>query len=953
NMRGKIGKVVGSLVGGLGSTVPLFGGLQGAQSASFGNEERGQGAEGASSNIGNMAIKAIRNIVLKAAKVAAAPFILNEIGAKTPVPAFQRSMSVSSSPAIENGLKIKARMSRFLAILIKAQLVYRKIAHNGEILDQEETKRIFYSAAEDVSNRLPDAEKEARLFKASKEQSVNGLNEWFEKAVNTFKLDKNDIEELEHDALNEDPENNKRVGAKLKLADYGALNLLLNEGVDVLGMLIATHEEIGKVLSVEGLGQNEKYLLQQILAEQRKQSQRLDDVAKEAAEAKEKAATAEEKAATAEEKAATAEEKAATAEEKANDASKRATSAKEESAHALRRTGSDDCLIGAIMDPEVREEADRRLRIEAEVEFGPYVVKDLYTGVQIINQVYDEFIARYEKVGNYGKADVLRNEKLTAIKANKDLAVEIINNNAGRISILAPIANNQYHVLQVIGYDLETGKIHYAEDNGDGHNTAYGEIELVKIAKINDAYVFIVQESVVNEAKLEGNVLSDKEQSEIKNVGGTGAVSVGTGAGSTGGAQGGTAGAGTAGNGGSSSPAGADDEEIGAETDYLSRQLSKALIISNIGKDPKSSQSAQPEAMAPPVAATATVSSAINLSAIDNSDQTNVPAADAFAGSYNQEKAISDSTVSSLLNNIPAALDDLTKEQERAARLFNRFASSIMTDKLARREEEDYMVALLKKLLSVIKTRGLDLHGNYFRAARLIAHKFGLPYSSMIQLATAFILLNETESFIEALKEEQNIRAEIAARNANSAVEETESVNENEKSGESAVNFDLLANVRNILVSVSKSIRNNINSSSKNAQPASSPVKNFFTDSNNDTSWENIVNTFARVFPRSSRIPAPRVTTAKTNLAESGYSASSSIKDAVASDFEVVISTVAQANDISLAQGTSVQAEKESVGLAYVAADRKASIENQVVSQLAAGLVKVSNVLYQAAKSSL
>ncbi|MCX5693773.1 MAG: hypothetical protein NT014_01365 [Candidatus Omnitrophica bacterium] len=84
---------------------------------------------------------------------------------------------------------------------------------------------------------------------------------------------------------------------------------------------------------------------------------------------------------------------------------------------------------------------------------------------------------------------------------------------------------------------------------------------------------------------------------------------------------------------------------------------------------------------------------------------------------------------------------------------------------LARREEEDIVTPLLKTLIGAIKDRGLNnLHGRYFRAARLIAHRYGLPYSSMVELANTFILLNETNDFINALKEEDFVRAELEAR---------------------------------------------------------------------------------------------------------------------------------------------------------------------------------------------
>jgi len=182
---------------------------------------------------------------------------------------------------------------------------------------------------------------------------------------------------------------------------------------------------------------------------------------------------------------------AAEAKAEAGHALKRSGEAKEEADHALRRTGSGDCLIGAVMDLEVREEADRRLRTEAGVEFGPYVVKNLRVGIQIINQVYDEFIEKYEKEGNSTKANALRNERLTTIKVDEISAVEMLNNDkyAGRINIVVSLDNGQHHVLQVIGYDPAAKSVHYAEDNGEGHSTGYGKIDLDE-TRVNSGYVF-------------------------------------------------------------------------------------------------------------------------------------------------------------------------------------------------------------------------------------------------------------------------------------------------------------------------------------------------------------------------------------------------------------------------------------------------------------------------------
>ena len=107
-------------------------------------------------------------------------------------------------------------------------------------------------------------------------------------------------------------------------------------------------------------------------------------------------------------------------------------------------------------------------------------------------------------------------------------------------------------------------------------------------------------------------------------------------------------------------------------------------------------------------------------------------------------------------------------ENEALTGNLNPFAANLiqvaLLDKAVRREDDDYLVALLKNLMKTVKSRGLDVHGRYFRAARLIAHRFGLPYTSMIQLGTALMLLNETEEFIQALKEEDLVRAELEVK---------------------------------------------------------------------------------------------------------------------------------------------------------------------------------------------
>ncbi|MCK9431117.1 MAG: hypothetical protein M0R17_14175, partial [Candidatus Omnitrophica bacterium] len=136
--------------------------------------------------------------------------------------------------------------------------------------------------------------------------------------------------------------------------------------------------------------------------------------------------------------------------------------------------------------------------------------------------------------------------------------------------------------------------------------------------------------------------------------------------------------------------------------------------------------------------------------------------------------------------------------QKAAIDWFNSFIQ-LNLDKAIRREDDDVVAALLKKLISTIKTRGLNnLNGRYFRAARLIAHRYGLPYASMVQLEAAFILLNETNDFIDALKEEKFVRDELAAKAAADKAAE----NTNNKSGKvenKTSAYDILNNVLSIL----------------------------------------------------------------------------------------------------------------------------------------------------------
>ncbi|MFA6358536.1 MAG: LysM peptidoglycan-binding domain-containing protein, partial [Candidatus Omnitrophota bacterium] len=163
---------------------------------------------------------------------------------------------------------------------------------------------------------------------------------------------------------------------------------------------------------------------------------------------------------------------------------------------------------------------------------------------------------------------------------------------------------------------------------------------------------------------------------------------------------------------------------------------------------------------------------------------------------------LSDIELVNLFSHTANALDNLADEQKSAIDLLNRFVNLGLMDKAVRREEDDVVAALLKKLMGAIKTHhGLrGLNGRYFRAARLIAYRYGLPYSSMIQLAATFMLLNETNDFIEALKEEDFVRAELAKKLVTENIEVTDSTNSQRIAEEGTVgNYDILNNVFNIL----------------------------------------------------------------------------------------------------------------------------------------------------------
>ncbi|MDD5465686.1 MAG: hypothetical protein PHP73_05050, partial [Candidatus Omnitrophica bacterium] len=580
----------------------------------------------------------------------------------------------------------------------------------------------------------------------------------------------------------------------------GYLMRLLPEDREKLERILGEHrdyngnEQILKMLEEIKKGQEEFEVRLD------KTEEKIEDVKQEAGAAKQEAGAAKQEAGAAKQEAGAAKQEAMLL---GTEITKTKAMALDARRHAVG-TG-DDCLVGAVKDPNVRKEADRELRIEAGVdESVPYVVKDLYAGMKIIRQAYDKFIEKYRAEGNWKKVETLKQEKLTVVKVKEgNKAIELLSKYSGRISIIVQKSQDLLHVYQVTGYNSETGMISYSEDNGEGHTVGYGEIALDEITKIYGEYVFVLEEGVVNGAGLKANVLTEKEQKAIKNVGGAGvdASSVNNGvtdntsntnngngsmdssvgsvaennAGNTNAgsnnadATGANALANTGiqaagndmGHGGSAAGVAASSAAPGDATGTVKigdvEGLSSVLKISN-GLSP-------PEAIFAELANTfRSLANQLELGLLRRLRL--LAMTQGFATAPRNDTDDTNDTTDlrnaiDVLNNSASASENSTKNQKAAINLLNYLIQLGLSDKAVRRDEDDVIAALLKKLMGTIKTRGLnDLHGRYFRAARLIAHRYGLPYSSMVELAAAFMLLNETDAFIQALKEEAYVRAE-------------------------------------------------------------------------------------------------------------------------------------------------------------------------------------------------
>ncbi|PIQ90951.1 MAG: hypothetical protein COV71_01795, partial [Candidatus Omnitrophica bacterium CG11_big_fil_rev_8_21_14_0_20_41_12] len=115
----------------------------------------------------------------------------------------------------------------------------------------------------------------------------------------------------------------------------------------------------------------------------------------------------------------------------------------------------------------------------------------------------------------------------------------------------------------------------------------------------------------------------------------------------------------------------------------------------------------------------------------------------------------SNTKLGNLLNNAAENLENLT-EAEQVAIDFNRIARLFkLLEKAFRREDEDYGIILLNKLLSIISMRGLKNLDRNVRYARYIAHMMGLPFSYVSM---------KINDIIDTLKGEKAVKYEMEAK---------------------------------------------------------------------------------------------------------------------------------------------------------------------------------------------
>ncbi|MCG2708144.1 MAG: M20/M25/M40 family metallo-hydrolase, partial [Candidatus Omnitrophica bacterium] len=323
------------------------------------------------------------------------------------------------------------------------------------------------------------------------------------------------------------------------------------------------------------------------------------------------------------------------------------------------------------------------------------------------------------------------------------------------VRVIEKLDNGNLHVVLPLDVEIDedTGRISIKAVNGNiAGKDSEREIDPNDLDFTNSGIIILVQGKDSN--RIAENELLSEERLESLTEGRnlSGNSDSGAQGGSAGGAGAGGAGGGGKGDDGENRASGSKGSDGGLlnqlEANGFIRDL-MGILIENILVVPSFDQGTS-KSRAPPAAKFADL-------------------ANTFRNLANQ---LSDVELNNLLNNSASALENLFG----------------LMDKAVRRDEDDVIAALLKKLMGSIKTRGLkDLHGRYFRAARLIAHRYGLPYSSTVELAAAFMLLNETDAFIQALKEEAYVRAE--------ALKAKEGETEGTVAADKVVAYDLLNKV--------------------------------------------------------------------------------------------------------------------------------------------------------------
>ncbi|MDD4982248.1 MAG: hypothetical protein PHS12_05805, partial [Candidatus Omnitrophica bacterium] len=429
------------------------------------------------------------------------------------------------------------------------------------------------------------------------------------------------------------------------------------------------------------------------------------------------------KAETKAEKAETKAEKAETKAEENRDISLAKLSIAKE---ALKSMGYKNCAT-TTADIRIREALENaRLNMG-----GTWTASEF---IQIHNRLVAEYNAKHEE-----GVESISPALVTAARL-----IELIGNNIS-VRIIEKLDNGNLHVVLPldINVDKVTGKISITAVNGniEGAN-ATRIIDLENLNFTGKGIIILVQDR--NSDSIKDTERLSNEQLDLLTEGRSLLGNSGSGASGQGGSGNGSGSAtgdvGGNGSDGSSANAGnaVDAKEQSPRLTSGSITAGTASTVKGTAFDPAHSSRAPP-------AVSEIISALYSLVSLLNS------------------ASLIDKTVANIIHAAAASL-----ESEALAGSLNSFAANLiqvaLLDKAVRREDDDYLVALLKNLMKTVKSRGLGVHGRYFRAARLIAYRFGLPYTSMIQLGTALMLLNETEEFIQALKEEDLVRAELEVK---------------------------------------------------------------------------------------------------------------------------------------------------------------------------------------------